>query len=55
MRSVTSKVLHAIGGRSLLDHAVTAARGLHPDHLVVVVRHKRDTVVAHLAKLSSGF
>ena len=33
MRSTTPKVLHRIGGRSLLDHAVTAARGssiMHP-------------------------
>ena len=52
MRSATPKVLHAIGGRSLLDHAVTAARGLHPDHLVVVVRHERDAVVAHLAEVA---
>ena len=49
MRSTTPKVLHRIGGRSLLDHAVTAARGLRPEHLVVVVRHERAAVVAHLA------
>lgn len=49
MRSATPKVLHTIGGRSLVDHAVAAARGLAPEHLVVVVRHERDAVVAHLA------
>lgn len=52
MRSATPKVLHRIGGRSLLDHAVTAARGLEPEHLVVVVRHERDAVVAHLAQVA---
>ena len=52
MRSATPKVLHTIGGRSLLAHAVAAARGLHPDHLVVVVRHERDAVVAHLAEVA---
>ncbi len=52
MRSATPKVLHRIGGRSLLDHAVTAARGLRPEHLVVVVRHERDAVVAHLAQVA---
>lgn len=52
MRSATPKVLHRIGGRSLLDHAVTAARGLAPEHLVVVVRHERDAVVAHLAQVA---
>ncbi|QKD80306.1 MULTISPECIES: bifunctional UDP-N-acetylglucosamine diphosphorylase/glucosamine-1-phosphate N-acetyltransferase GlmU [Actinomyces] len=52
MRSATPKVLHRIGGRSLLDHAVTAARGLDPERLVVVVRHERDAVVAHLARVA---
>ena len=52
MRSVTPKVLHRIGGRSLVDHAVTAARGLEPQHLVVVVRHERDAVIAHLAEVA---
>jgi bifunctional UDP-N-acetylglucosamine pyrophosphorylase/glucosamine-1-phosphate N-acetyltransferase len=51
MRSATPKVLHEIGGRSLLAHAVHAARALGPRHLVVVVRHARDEVVAHLASL----
>ncbi|VEG29670.1 bifunctional UDP-N-acetylglucosamine diphosphorylase/glucosamine-1-phosphate N-acetyltransferase GlmU [Actinomyces howellii] len=49
MRSATPKVLHEIGGRSLLCHAVAAAQGLDPEHLVVVVRHEREAVVAHLA------
>ncbi|WP_407641274.1 bifunctional UDP-N-acetylglucosamine diphosphorylase/glucosamine-1-phosphate N-acetyltransferase GlmU [Actinomyces bovis] len=52
MRSATPKVLHRIGGRSLLDHAVTAARGLSPERLVVVVRHERDAVVSHLAQVA---
>nr|WP_244963293.1 NTP transferase domain-containing protein [Actinomyces trachealis] len=52
MRSATPKVLHRIGGRSLLEHAVTAARGLSPERLVVVVRHERDAVVAHLAQVA---
>ena len=52
MKSSLPKVLHEIGGRSLLNHAVTAARGLAPQHLVVVVRHERDAVVAHLAEVA---
>lgn len=52
MRSATPKVLHTIGGRSLVDHAITAARGLEPRNLVVVVRHERDAVVAHLAQVA---
>ena len=49
MKSATPKVLHAIGGRSLLGHAIAAARTLEPDHLVVVVRHERDRVAEHVA------
>jgi bifunctional UDP-N-acetylglucosamine pyrophosphorylase/glucosamine-1-phosphate N-acetyltransferase len=51
MRSRLPKVLHTIGGRSLVEHAVAAARGTHPDHLVVVVRAHRDRVAAHVAEL----
>ena len=50
MKSAVPKVLHPICGRSLLMHAVTAAAGLDPERLVVVVRHERDQVVEHLAE-----
>lgn len=52
MKSATPKVLHAIGGRSLLGHAIEAARGLDPRHLVVVVRHERDAVAAHIHQIA---
>ncbi|WP_116048422.1 bifunctional UDP-N-acetylglucosamine diphosphorylase/glucosamine-1-phosphate N-acetyltransferase GlmU [Amycolatopsis palatopharyngis] len=48
MRSATPKVLHPIAGRPLVEHAVRAAAGLDPDHLVVVVGHGRDAVREHL-------
>lgn len=51
MRSATPKVLHALAGRSLLGHVVTAARALDPEHLVVVVGHAREQVSEHLAAL----
>jgi bifunctional UDP-N-acetylglucosamine pyrophosphorylase/glucosamine-1-phosphate N-acetyltransferase len=53
MKSSTPKVLHAIGGCSLLGHAVAAARGLDPEHLVVVVRHERDRVAAHVTSVDA--
>lgn len=53
MKSVTPKVLHRIGGRSLLGHALAAARSLDPEHLVVVVRHERDAVAGHVADLDA--
>ena len=51
MRSRLPKVLHTIGGRSLIEHAVSAARGTRPHHLVVVVRAQRDRVAEHVAEL----
>jgi bifunctional UDP-N-acetylglucosamine pyrophosphorylase/glucosamine-1-phosphate N-acetyltransferase len=48
MRSATPKVLHRIGGRTLVEHAVRAAAGVDPEHLAVVVGHGRQAVTAHL-------
>ena len=44
MRSKVPKVLHAIAGRTLLAHALHAAAGTKPEHLVVVVGHDRERV-----------
>jgi len=52
MKSSTAKVLHAIGGRTLLHHAVAAAEALEPDQLVVVVGQDRERVTAHLAEVA---
>ncbi|WP_181781598.1 bifunctional UDP-N-acetylglucosamine diphosphorylase/glucosamine-1-phosphate N-acetyltransferase GlmU [Pseudonocardia pini] len=52
MRSTTPKVLHELGGRSLLGHAVHAVAELEPEHLAVVVGHGRTEVGAALALLS---
>lgn len=49
MRSAIPKVLHPLNGRTLLGHALATARGAHPQHLVVVVRHARELVAAHVA------
>jgi bifunctional UDP-N-acetylglucosamine pyrophosphorylase/glucosamine-1-phosphate N-acetyltransferase len=51
MKSATPKVLHEIGGRSLVGHAMVTARALAPEHLVVVVGTGREQVEAHLAKI----
>jgi bifunctional UDP-N-acetylglucosamine pyrophosphorylase / glucosamine-1-phosphate N-acetyltransferase len=52
MKSATPKVLHAVGGRSLVGHAVAAAAELEPEHLLVIVGHGRDRVIAHLAEVA---
>lgn len=52
MRSTrTPKVLHPLGGRTMLGHVVSAARELDPRHLVVVVGHARERVTVHLAEI----
>lgn len=53
MRSATPKVMHRIGGRSLLGHVLATARELDPASLAVVVRHERDLVAAHALELDS--
>lgn len=52
MRSAVPKVLHTMAGRTLLGHAVHAVAALAPDHLVVVVGHGSEEVVASLAASS---
>ncbi|HEV7975111.1 bifunctional UDP-N-acetylglucosamine diphosphorylase/glucosamine-1-phosphate N-acetyltransferase GlmU [Amycolatopsis sp.] len=54
MRSATPKVLHPIAGRPLVEHAVRAAAGLEPEHLVVVVGHGRDAVNEHLESVGKA-
>jgi bifunctional UDP-N-acetylglucosamine pyrophosphorylase / glucosamine-1-phosphate N-acetyltransferase len=44
MRSAVPKVLHPIGGRSLLGHAVHAVAELDPEQLVVVLGHGGEQV-----------
>jgi bifunctional UDP-N-acetylglucosamine pyrophosphorylase/glucosamine-1-phosphate N-acetyltransferase len=48
MRSVKPKVLHTIGGRPLLWHALKAATELEPEHLVAVIGHEREQVGKYL-------
>ncbi|MHA7264208.1 bifunctional UDP-N-acetylglucosamine diphosphorylase/glucosamine-1-phosphate N-acetyltransferase GlmU [Arthrobacter sp. TMN-37] len=51
MKSRTPKILHPLGGLSLVGHALAAARALRPEALAVVVRHERDRVAGHVAAL----
>jgi len=48
MKSSTPKVLHRLGGRTMLGHVLAAAEALDPEHLLVVVGHGRDEVTATL-------
>lgn len=51
MKSARPKVLHTLAGRSLVGHVLAAARSLEPLHVIAVVRHDRDTVVATISEL----
>ncbi|RSZ65624.1 bifunctional UDP-N-acetylglucosamine diphosphorylase/glucosamine-1-phosphate N-acetyltransferase GlmU [Corynebacterium hylobatis] len=44
MKSAKQKTLHEIGGRTLLSHALHAAAGVEPRHIVAVVGHQREQV-----------
>lgn len=46
MKSQTPKVLHPLAGIPLIGHVLATARSLDPAHLVTVVRHERERVVA---------
>ncbi len=52
MKSAKSKLLHEVAGRSMLSYAVNAAAALEPEHLVVVVGHAKEQVLAHLAEIA---
>jgi len=49
MKSRTPKVLHALGGRTMLGHVLATAADLRPDRLIVVVGQGRELVSAHIA------
>ncbi|MCO1340228.1 UDP-N-acetylglucosamine diphosphorylase/glucosamine-1-phosphate N-acetyltransferase [Kocuria polaris] len=51
MKSAKPKILHEIGGKSMVGHAIAAARSIAPERLVAVVRHERDRVVEHLLRI----
>ncbi|HVF19751.1 MAG TPA: NTP transferase domain-containing protein, partial [Mycobacteriales bacterium] len=54
MRSAVPKVLHEIGGRTLLGHVLHAVAPLHPQRTLVVVGHAREAVTAALAGIDAA-
>ena len=48
MKSPLPKVLHPVGGRAMLDHAIDAAEALHCERIVVVVGAHSPEVRAHV-------
>lgn len=52
MKSRRNKALHAIGGRTLVGHAVSAAVGTGAQHVAVVVRAQKESVAAAAREIS---
>jgi bifunctional UDP-N-acetylglucosamine pyrophosphorylase/glucosamine-1-phosphate N-acetyltransferase len=52
MRSSTPKVLHTLGGRSMLGHVLAAARPLRAAATLVVVGAGRSAVEQHLGRIA---
>jgi bifunctional UDP-N-acetylglucosamine pyrophosphorylase/glucosamine-1-phosphate N-acetyltransferase len=52
MKSATPKVLHPIAGRTLIGHVLEAASAVDPAHVMVVIGHGRDQVLAHLEEVA---
>ncbi|KAB7743510.1 bifunctional UDP-N-acetylglucosamine diphosphorylase/glucosamine-1-phosphate N-acetyltransferase GlmU [Nostocoides sp. F2B08] len=53
MKSALPKVLHRIGGLTLVEHAIRAARQTEAQFVEVVVRHQRDRVVEHCREVDA--
>ncbi len=54
MHSATPKVLHELGGRSMLGHVLAAAAGAGAAEVAVVVGHGRGRVEPHVAACLPG-
>src|SRR5688572_3722996 len=48
MKSTLPKVLHRVGGRTLVDHVLHTAAALTPASITVVIGHKADALRKHL-------
>lgn len=51
MKSAKAKVLHEIGGRSLIAHALHALKAVDPTEIIVVVGHQGDEVAEHMDQI----
>ena len=54
MKSKTMKVLHPVGGRSMIGHVLAAVGAMEPERVVAVVGTQREQVGAHIQELLPG-
>lgn len=52
MLSKTNKVLHRLGGRSMVGHVLAAVSEMSPAHLVTVIGSQREQVGPHVAEIA---
>lgn len=48
MKSAKPKVLHELGGKSLLKHVIDNISSLKPDNMITVVGHKSEQIIASI-------
>src|SRR6478736_1231167 len=51
MKSKTMKVMHPVGGRSMIGHVLTAVRSMEPERVAAVVGTQREQVGPHILEL----
>ena len=52
-KSKRAKLLHSVGGRRFIEHAVCTARELSPQKTFVIVGHQAEAVIEALSRLST--
>ncbi|WP_200950135.1 MULTISPECIES: bifunctional UDP-N-acetylglucosamine diphosphorylase/glucosamine-1-phosphate N-acetyltransferase GlmU [unclassified Nocardioides] len=51
MKSKTMKVLHEVGGRSMIGHVLNAVQAMEPQRIVAVIGTQREQVGPHIQQL----
>lgn len=51
MKSKTMKVLHQVGGRSMIGHVLNAVRAMEPERIVAVIGTQREQVGPHIQEI----
>ncbi|MBN1164217.1 MAG: NTP transferase domain-containing protein [Candidatus Krumholzibacteriota bacterium] len=49
MKSSLAKVLHRVGGRSMIRHVLDSVRGISPHRIIVIVGHQAESVKEELS------
>ncbi|HEY9562303.1 MAG TPA: bifunctional UDP-N-acetylglucosamine diphosphorylase/glucosamine-1-phosphate N-acetyltransferase GlmU [Nocardioides sp.] len=50
MKSKTMKVLHEVGGRSMIGHVLNAVRAMEPERVIAVIGTQREQVGPHISE-----